>query len=41
VKTIDEIAKVAEDNAASTEEASAATTEQTASMEQMAQSRNS
>jgi len=38
VRTIDEIAKVAEDNAASTEEASAATTEQTASMEQMAQS---
>ena len=38
VKTIDEIAKVAEDNAASTEEASAATTEQTASMEQMAHS---
>src|SRR5574341_55881 len=33
VKTIDEIAKVAEDNAASTEEASAATTQQTAAMD--------
>lgn len=36
VATIDEIAKVALDNAASTEETSAATMEQTASMEQMA-----
>ncbi len=38
VKTVDEIAKVAQDNAASSEEASAATTEQTASMDHMAES---
>jgi methyl-accepting chemotaxis protein len=38
VKTIDEIAKVAEDNAASSEQASAATTELTASMDHMAES---
>ncbi len=36
VKTIDEIARVAEDHAISTQQASAATQEQTASMEQMA-----
>jgi methyl-accepting chemotaxis protein len=36
VSTIDEIAKVAMDNAASSEQTSAATMEQTASMEQMA-----
>jgi methyl-accepting chemotaxis protein len=36
VATIDEIAKVAMDNAASSEQTSAATMEQTASMEQMA-----
>lgn len=38
VKAIDEIAKVAEDNAAATEQVSAATEEQTASMQEMASS---
>jgi methyl-accepting chemotaxis protein len=38
VKAIEEIAKIAEDNAAGTEEASAATEEQTASMEELSAS---
>jgi methyl-accepting chemotaxis protein len=38
VRAIEEIAKIAEDNAAGTEEASAATQEQTASMEEMSAS---
>lgn len=38
VRSIDEIAKVAHDNASSTEEVSAATQQQTASMQEMAQS---
>jgi len=38
VRAIEEISKIAEDNAAGTEEASAATEEQTASMEEMSAS---
>jgi methyl-accepting chemotaxis protein len=38
VKAIEEISKIAEDNAAGTQEASAATEEQTASMEELSSS---